>query len=557
MPSYRSSCTALGLALFSTACPNDDIAHAEGTSSDTSGATEHDADTGPPYPVGFPIDVRGAVDILFVIDDSGSMAGPQGNLAAGVQSLISVLETSELAADYRIGITTTDNGNPRCLEGGEKGRLVATSCRDRLSDFVLTGPTTQDFSGVCLNTCSHETLEIVPTPTMGDTVLAPRPWIENNLGRSNLGAGVSIADALACVLPQGVNGCEFESPLESMRNAIIRSDISHDPSRGFMRDTAMLVIVFLTNEEDCSYTPENRDIFSPYGNRVFWSDPDADAPTSAVCWNAGVRCTEDATSGNQICAAQDYDISGQEPEYASDTVLHPIDRYVSQLREIEDKKWYNGWGENIFVTVIAGVPQDYPTTPIPFPKTPAGSSNPNFVSEFGVGPGCVSSTTEAVPPVRMAEFAREFLTDADDNNLFSVCGSDYAAAFQRLGEQISEAMPPLCVAECVADTHPETPSLEPSCTLQTYSQLNDRSVVLDHLLPCGVDGTVPPGQTRCYNLITRPEEMHPQCASAGLNLEVELVQVPDPSLLGSSVFRIYASCELSENRRVDCPGLPY
>ena len=60
------------------------------------------------------LSVNKDVDILFVIDNSGSMGEEQGTLAANFASFIEVLERPEVKANYRIGITTTDNGNPWC-----------------------------------------------------------------------------------------------------------------------------------------------------------------------------------------------------------------------------------------------------------------------------------------------------------------------------------------------------------------------------------------------------------------------------------------------------------
>src|SRR5687767_351818 len=54
------------------------------------------------------------VDILFVIDNSGSMAEEQALLSANFGAFISVLEREDVGANYRIGVTTTDVGNPRC-----------------------------------------------------------------------------------------------------------------------------------------------------------------------------------------------------------------------------------------------------------------------------------------------------------------------------------------------------------------------------------------------------------------------------------------------------------
>ena len=45
------------------------------------------------------------IDVLFVIDNSGSMQQEQDNLVANFPQFVSVLEASGL--DYRIGVTTT------------------------------------------------------------------------------------------------------------------------------------------------------------------------------------------------------------------------------------------------------------------------------------------------------------------------------------------------------------------------------------------------------------------------------------------------------------------
>ena len=54
------------------------------------------------------------VDILFVIDDSGSMGEEQAKLAANFAPFVATLE--EAGADYRIAVTTTDDGAPGCGE---------------------------------------------------------------------------------------------------------------------------------------------------------------------------------------------------------------------------------------------------------------------------------------------------------------------------------------------------------------------------------------------------------------------------------------------------------
>lgn len=71
------------------------------------------------------------IDVLWVVDDSGSMAPRQENLAKNFQAFIDVFSRS--AVDYRIGVTTTDifkvrgqlKGTPRILTPRTPGVVTA------------------------------------------------------------------------------------------------------------------------------------------------------------------------------------------------------------------------------------------------------------------------------------------------------------------------------------------------------------------------------------------------------------------------------------------------
>ena len=83
---------------------------------------------------GLPLDVNKKVDVLLVLDNSGSMGEEQTQLAANFGPFIEKLE--EAGADYRIAITTTDLGGPHCEGASGGGELHLSSCRDRPQDFV-------------------------------------------------------------------------------------------------------------------------------------------------------------------------------------------------------------------------------------------------------------------------------------------------------------------------------------------------------------------------------------------------------------------------------------
>ena len=147
-----------------------------------------------------------------------------------------------------MGITTTDDGNYWCNGAGvssaESGQFVLSSCRSRLDDFYFSGTDT-DASPACTDFCELENIEILADDHQRDPNPSPRPWLESIDGTTNLPAGVSATEALQCFTPQGINGCGFESHLESMWKALKLTQSADQDEFGFLRDQAALAIVFV------------------------------------------------------------------------------------------------------------------------------------------------------------------------------------------------------------------------------------------------------------------------------------------------------------------------
>jgi hypothetical protein len=368
----------------------------------------------------------GAVDVLFVVDNSGTMGPGQVALTQAMDSFVARLDNEGL--DYRIAITTTDVGNPWCgTTSPEAGNFVATSCRSRLAEFVFNGAVVVDVSDeACLDVCPHDAIAIQPSTTDLDPTPLPRPWIERIDGVTNLPAGVTPAEALRCLVPQGIAGCGFESPLEAMRRALLRAMSADQPNYGFMRSGAELLVVLVSDEIDCSYDNDWDTIFLPDGNRVFWSDPAAASPTSAVCWNAGVACTGGPGTYDE-CHAQNYDVDGN-PTIPANAVLHDLAFYTNQLAAIDAA---NG-PARVRVGVLGGVPLDYPDGG---ELVYADAIDPVFQSNFGIGPGCESADISALPPERMREVAEAFV-DPGERNVYSLCSPALCEAFERIVDDV-------------------------------------------------------------------------------------------------------------------------
>ena len=379
-----------------------------------------------------------ALDILFVIDNSDSMVEEQLNLAANFPLMIDALrnllgpEGEPFELDAQIMITTTDMGHPLCTDappGYEPamGAPRTTPCIERLGEFG-------DQPEACEQRC--------PVP------IAPsEPFIAFNLDGSNV-PGDDVEGAFACLAPQGVVGCEFESPLEAMLRAIDPAAAWNIGPRPFVRDGAGLAVVLITDEADCSVrTPEGYAYFTDPNFDTYWEvNPQTMTKThatSAVCWNAGVDCGQ-------------ADQNGVYPDCTSiDTgVLHPIDRYASYIEDLliatqnKEVRFLAALGVPL-VTMHNDMP---PFNPIaggvddlvyrqwidfPYPNGDLlpgdGGDAASKQFEFGIGPGCTGAdnmggfTGQATPPVRIREVC-EGLDAVDEVRccIESICDTDFS-----------------------------------------------------------------------------------------------------------------------------------
>lgn len=140
---------------------------------------------------GHKVEYNTEVDVLLVIDTSGSMARHQEQLAAQIPSFIAALDRTRL--DYRIAVTSMDMGN-----GGAKGKFIA-------------GP--------------GNAPAVLPFHHPG------------------------LASVLANRVRLGETGSTVERGLEAMKAALTRPNLDYDNS-GFLRENSLLAVVFLSNEND-------------------------------------------------------------------------------------------------------------------------------------------------------------------------------------------------------------------------------------------------------------------------------------------------------------------
>jgi hypothetical protein len=337
-----------------------------------------------------------------------------------------------------------------------------------------------------------------------------------------------------------------------------------------LRQQAILAVLLVTDEVDCSMNPawdeEVASLQLPEANRLFWENP-AGNPTSSICWNAGVTCAGNA-SGYDSCDPVDKGVGApdQLPQDNNPTsggtwptqiivnpanpgtnaVLFPVSKYVAQLQGFEDvKKEFNPSQEVIF-GLIAGVPTDYATNPgseIQY----ADATDQTVQNDFGIGYGCTSTVANAVPPVRMRAVAEAFEIDAK-RNIYSICSTDFGPALEAVADAIRQQVKPACFPQCVEDTDPSTPALDPSC--KVFQKIPSEEKV--EVPEC--DGTaLPPGEAVCYYYLTETDaDFAADCVQKSYNLEFKIER--DPTIPVPAGTSITADCQLSDLPTVDCPG---
>jgi hypothetical protein len=513
------------------------------------------------------------VDILFIIDNSGSMGEEQANLGANFPAFINVLEAEDVQANYRLGITTSDNGSiwcPAAVTTPEHGHMVMSSCKTRLNDFLF-GANVDVRDLACNDIChlTEEELEILPSTTDVDPTPKPRPWLENIEGKKNIPATTDTAAAFACFGPQGVNGCGFENQLEGMYLALVRAQSSTEPEYGFLRSSAILAIIHVTDEADCSFVKAwESEVFGADGNKTFWADPADNFPNSAICWNAGVECEGDP-SAYTTCRAVNKDVNGNVGVDDSNAVLHPMSRYIGLVQGIENEKQALNAHQEVIVALIGGVASNGEVY-----YYDSSNTNPDFQYEFGIGPGCEGpppspeyDPVQAVPPVRLRDMTDAFTTD----NMFSICDENYAPALEAIAARIREQIQPACYTKCVKDTDASTDLVVPECTVQEDPPGSGPSVRVEecrrdangYVIDPETNDYAMPGDNVnvCYAMLTDPggltssphDDMSTECLARSYNLEFKIARRPGfPAAGGTSIS---ATCSLADFPELTCPGI--
>ena len=419
-------------------------------------AKESDGTSGPPKEANqflLPLGTIPQLDLVFMIDNSPSMAPKQDKLRAQFPKLIEALKNPGDGAlpDLRIAIIDSDLGTGGAYASGSCGPNVA----NENSVFGDQGK-----------------FRMVGASTCGVTDASAR-WLEYRGGAPVNFTG-DISAVFACLAGNlGTLGCGMEQQLLSYEFALVAGGLGNELQQAMIRPGAYLGLVFLSDEDDCSATMN----IGMYGDQVEARGESSSlrcATRAHAC--GGVNLTTAppgyptvaafeapfATCAARTDACSNPIANGTTTDTSIPTSCSPLLGVKGIAASLKGAKAYPR--EQVLVSGIFGWPMSdadmatatYKIAEIPNPNA-ADTAHPTV---FDYLPVCYDPNHPPVRPdpatgvdmeavgfgatggLRMSAFVDEF---GANGQKFSICQPDFTAAMSQIGTTMAKKMHNQCV----------------------------------------------------------------------------------------------------------------
>ena len=404
------------------------------------------------YNLRIPIPPVRKIDLVFVIDNSPSMAAKQQKLAAQFPELITALmdpSTGQLP-DLRIAIVDSDMGGcgPGNGDGGKFQMPSAAACG--ITD-------------------------------------ASKPWLFENTNAYPVQTNFNgdLATVFACLASGiGASGCGYAQPLRALEAAFFDPANVALQRTGFLRPDAYLGVVIITDQDDCS---------AGASDGIFAANPGLANETATLrCATRAYACngqnltsfppgyptTAALTANFADCEAR-TDFCGPGVDTTQPTACAPLDDFGILAGEIKQLK---ADPDQILITGIFGWPPtdaDMSTANLTIDETPnpneADTAHPELFDNW---PMCYDANHPptnkdpatgfdrdaaawgATAGLRLSAFVDEF---GYDGLKYSVCQPDFSAAIAGIGTAPIRELQDLCMGQKLVDTDLVQPGVQPSC----------------------------------------------------------------------------------------------
>jgi hypothetical protein len=351
------------------------------------------------------------VDLLFLIDDSSSMRLSQDNLRRNFPVLMQQLENLPGGLpNIHVAVVSSDMG----AGDGTIANCDATGGKNGIFQFTPRGG------------CSATGLAAGAT------------YISNIAGVANYTG--DLANVFSCIAALGDQGCGFEHQFAAIARALgVDGRAAPAENAGFLRPDALLAIVLITNEDDCSAAPgvalydttTNRNMASQLG-----------PPANFRCNEFGHLCDGAPPKRN----APNQDVNAM-VSYASCTSNDDGDFLVAVRDTVDQIKSLKADDGQVMVTAITGPQAPYVVhwrNPSATDKSCGAASCP----WPEIGHSCVATDGSfADPAVRISQLVGDF---GATGSLLSICEDDFAPALGNIGDNIAKYVNAPCILGQVA-----------------------------------------------------------------------------------------------------------
>lgn len=328
------------------------------------------------------------VDIVVLVDNSGSMSQEQSALTARFPELINELVDPQ----DRDGDTQIDHPPVEDLNIGVIDSDMGTASY-RVST-CLANPDVGD------DGCFRNTGNVL---IGGCAASYPMFLSRNPLNRDSY-TPTQMATDFACIATLGTNGCGFEQQFKAMEKATTVNAAFGGCNQNFLRPTSLLALIWVSDEEDCSVRPDHTEMFDQ--DRVDLG-------------HLNIRCY-------------------LHPDYVID-----VNDYLTAFRALRSADDQN----KIVLGMIVGVPQDAPACMGSGDElegclgVPAMQEAIDPAMPTQLIPSCNTTMGFAFPPRRYVQLAQAFGSNAVVD---SICKDDWRDAISAITEKLVERLPSTC-----------------------------------------------------------------------------------------------------------------
>ncbi len=412
-----------------------------------------------------PVTVNRDIDILFVVDNSKSMADKQTNLVTNFPDFINVLQGIPGGLpNVHIGVVSSDMGGNATQDGPATG---VSGCNGRGDNGALR--TDPSITGSFIS-------DVDPTGSGTRT--------KNYTG--------DLATAFTQIARVGDTGCGFEQHLESMRKALT------NPANGsFLRPSAYLAVIFIADEDDCSFS------------RAAGLGPESAALgtlQSFRCTRFGVTCEQ---GGATTDAMKQVGSKGQCHPNESSQYLESVQTYVQFLKSLKpaDK-------DMVIVAGIMGTIEPFQVEMRP----PQGQT----VAEPALAHSCSYAGAEGIqfadPPVRL-----KFLLDQFPGRsaFTTICQRNLSDGLGVIANLLRSVVGDPCIQGTLADVDPDMTGPQYDCAVSDVTNPGEANQKETIIPACDATASHKP----CWRITADAMK----CANDDhLMLQVERSQDPEP-----------------------------